>query len=152
MLNHLKSHLKGKVVILGIGNTLKGDDGIGSILAKRIKNRVPFKVIDAGQSPENYLEKIAKEKPDTILIIDAVDFGGLPSEIKIFDCSQIKEAKFYSTHNLSLNIIINYLLKEGIENIIILAIQPKEIKFKPRLSKEVNLRLKELEEEFIDFL
>ena len=32
-LEHLKEHLKGKVVILGIGSTLRSDDGIGSVIA-----------------------------------------------------------------------------------------------------------------------
>jgi len=29
ILEHLLAHLTGKVVILGIGNTLKSDDGVG---------------------------------------------------------------------------------------------------------------------------
>lgn len=79
----LKSHLKGKVLILGIGNTLRSDDGLGSILANRLKDKVPFKVIDAGTTPENYLEKIVKEKPESMIIIDAVDFGGVPGEFRL---------------------------------------------------------------------
>jgi hydrogenase 3 maturation protease len=57
MLDHLKPYLKGKVVILGVGNTLRSDDGVGSLLAKRIKEKVPFIVWDTGVSPENYLGK-----------------------------------------------------------------------------------------------
>jgi hydrogenase 3 maturation protease len=135
-------------MILGIGNILRGDDGVGAILANRIKDKVPFIVFDAGVSPENYLEKIIKEKPNTILIIDAIDFGGEPGQIKVLNHKKIKEANFYSTHNISINLFINYLLKEGIKNIIILAIQPKEIKLKDQLSKEVNLSLRRLEKEF----
>ncbi|MBM3255213.1 MAG: hydrogenase 3 maturation endopeptidase HyCI, partial [Candidatus Omnitrophica bacterium] len=71
MLSHLKAHLSGKVIILGIGNTLRSDDGAGSILANRIKDKVHFQVFDSGPTPENYLEKIIKENPDNILILDA---------------------------------------------------------------------------------
>ena len=78
MLEHLKSHLKGKVVILGIGNTLRSDDGAGSILASRIRDKAPYIVYDCGASPENYLGKIVQDKPDTVLIIDAADFGAKP--------------------------------------------------------------------------
>ena len=77
MLEHLKLHLAGKVVILGIGNTFRGDDGIGSLLAQRLKDKVSFIVYDSGPSPENYLGKIIKDKPDNIIIVDAVDFGYL---------------------------------------------------------------------------
>ena len=82
-LEHLKAHLKGKAVILGIGNTMRSDDAIGSLLAGRIKDKLPFPVYDAGVSPENYLGKIVKGSPDNIIIIDAVDFGGKPGE---FNC------------------------------------------------------------------
>ena len=44
MLEHLKSHLKGKVVILGVGNLMRGDDGVGSLLASGIQGKVPFTV------------------------------------------------------------------------------------------------------------
>jgi len=37
-------------------------------------------VYDSGPSPENYLGKIIKDKPDNIVIIDTVDFGGKPGE------------------------------------------------------------------------
>lgn len=51
ILDYLKSHLKGKVVILGIGNTLRSDDGVGSILASCIKDKVSYTVYDIGVSP-----------------------------------------------------------------------------------------------------
>jgi len=145
----LNLNLKGKVIILGIGNTIRGDDGAGSILAKRIKGKVPFTVFDAGLSPENYLEKIVKVRPNTILIIDAVDFGGRPGEVRLFHYHQIREERFFSTHDISLELLINFLLKGGVKSIIILAIQPKETKFKNRLSKEVSLVLKNLKKEFL---
>jgi len=85
VLEDLKSHLQGKIIILGIGNTLRSDDGAGSILANRIKDKVPFIVFDVGISPENYLDKIIKERPDTILIIDTGDFGGKPGELRVVE-------------------------------------------------------------------
>ena len=103
MLNHLKLHLVGKVVILGIGNTLRSDDGVGSILASRIKDKVPYLVYDAGPTPENYLGKIIKDKPDNIVIVDAVDFGGKPGEFRIVEGEDIKTVNLFSTHNASIS-------------------------------------------------
>jgi len=148
MLEHLKSHLKSKIVILGIGNTLRSDDGIGSILADRIKNKVPFVVFDAGVSPENYLEKVVKEKPDTIVIIDAVDFGGRAGEFKVLESSDIKTANLFTTHNASISLTINYLQSNLKVDIIILIIQPKSIAFTDALSKEVTETLERLENWF----
>ncbi|MBU1124519.1 MAG: hydrogenase maturation protease, partial [Candidatus Omnitrophica bacterium] len=72
MLAHLAEHLHGKTVIVGIGNTLRSDDGAGSLLAARIKDKTSFQVFDTGSSPENYLGKIIREKPDTIILVDCV--------------------------------------------------------------------------------
>ncbi|MFH0913435.1 MAG: hydrogenase 3 maturation endopeptidase HyCI [Candidatus Omnitrophota bacterium] len=148
MLNHLKSHLQGKVVILGIGNTLRSDDGVGSILASRIKGKVPFIVFDAGESPENYLEKVIKEKPDNIVIIDAVDFGGKPGEFRVLEAQDLKTTNLFSTHNASISLTINYLQSNLKVDIIILIIQPKSISFGDKLSQEVAGTLNTLESWF----
>jgi hydrogenase 3 maturation protease len=150
MLEHLKLHLKGKVIILGIGNTLRSDDGIGSILADRIKDKVPFIVWDAGVSPENYLGKIEKENPDTVVIIDAVDFGGCAGEFKVLEAQDIKTINLFSTHNTSISLAINYLQNNLKVDIIILIIQPKSIVFGDKLSSEVAAALDRLESWFYE--
>lgn len=150
MLDILRSRLKGKVIVLGIGNTLRSDDGCGSIIANRIKGRVAFTVFDAGTTPENYLDKIIREKPDTVVIIDAVDFGGSAGEFKILDDKQIQTANLFSTHNASISMAINYLKNSLPVDIIILIIQPKNINFGDRLSPELSSALEKLESLFIE--
>jgi hydrogenase 3 maturation protease len=148
MLDHLKLHLAGKVVILGIGNTLRNDDGLGSIIARQIKDKVPYIVYDAGPSPENYLGKIIKDKPDNIVIIDAVDFGGRPGEFRIVEGEDIKTVNLFSTHNASISLTINYLQSNLKVDIIILIIQPKNINFGDNLSPEVSETIRILEDWF----
>lgn len=149
-LEHLKEHLRGRVVILGIGNTLKSDDGIGSILASRLKEKVSFTVYDAGPSPENYLGKIIKDKPDTIVIIDAVDFGGSPGEFRVLEGQGLRTTNLFSTHNASLSLAINYLQSNLKADIIILSIQPKNLAFGQNLSPEAAKTLDTLEKFFYE--
>ena len=148
MFEHFKSHLKNKVIILGIGNTLRSDDGAGSILASRIKDKVHFLVFDSGSCPENYFGKIIKEKPDSIVIIDAVDFGGSPGEFKILEAGEIKVVNLFSTHNASISLAISYLQTNLKADIIILIIQPKSIIFGEKLSPEVAKSISILEDWF----
>jgi len=150
-LSHLKLHLAGKVLILGIGNTLRSDDGIGSILAVRLQDKIPHIVYDAGSSPENYLGKIVKDKPDTILLIDAVDFGGKAGEIRMLEGEDIQTVNFFSTHDASISLAISYL-KNSLKDvgIFVLAIQPKILAFGDKLSPEISKALKEIEEWFIN--
>ena len=150
MLEHLKLHLAGKVVILGIGNTFRGDDGIGSLLAQRLKDKVPFIVYDSGPSPENYLGKIIKDKPDNIIIVDAVDFGGAAGDFREVEGQDIKTVNLYSTHNASISLTINYLQNNLKANIIILIIQPKDITFVDNLTPELTETLTRLENWFYE--
>ena len=142
--------LKGKVVIIGMGNSLRGDDGVGSILASRIKNKVGFDVFDVGISPENYLEKIIQAKPDTIVIIDAADFSGLPGEFKVLKAQDIKTCNFFATHNASISLTINYLQNNLKVDIMALLIQPKTIIFGEILSPEVTGAISRLEDWFYE--
>lgn len=148
MCEDFKSRLKGKVVILGIGNALRSDDGAGSVLASRIKGKTPFVVFDASVSPENYLEKIIKEKPDTVVLIDAVDFGAKPGEFKFLQAQDIKTVNLFATHNASISLTINYLQNNLKADIIILIIQPKSVNFGDKLSWEVADTLDKLEAGF----
>lgn len=149
-LKHLQEHLKGKLVILGIGNTMRGDDGVGSLLASRIRGKVPFCVFDAGVAPENYLEKVIREKPDNILFIDAVDFGARPGEFRILESGELKTANLFATHNASLNLAINYLQSSLKVDIIILIIQPESFTLGEKLSPQVESTLGELEKWFYE--
>jgi hydrogenase 3 maturation protease len=147
-LAHLKAHLKGRVVILGIGNALQSDDAVGSLLAGRLKDKLPYTVYDAGANPENYLGKIIKDQPDNLIIIDAVDAGGMPGEFRVLDAPDIKTINLYSTHNASLSLTINYLQNNFPADIIVLSIQPKRIAFGEKISSEVEKTLQELEDWF----
>ncbi len=145
MLEHLKSHLKGKVAILAIGNTLRSDDGLGPVFVRRIKDKVAFKVFDAGTTPENYFGKIIKEAPDNLIIIDAVDFGGKPGEIAIIEGNALKTTNLFVTHNASISLVTSYLQNNLAADIISLVIQPKTIAFGDKLSQEVTEALDKLE-------
>ncbi|MFH1269653.1 MAG: hydrogenase 3 maturation endopeptidase HyCI [Candidatus Omnitrophota bacterium] len=140
-----KPRLEGKVVIVGIGNALRSDDGAGSLLAARIKDKVAFTVFDAEEAPENYLGKIVREDPGTVLIIDAVDFGAKAGEFRFLEANEIKTANLFTTHNASISLTINYLQSNLRADIIILIIQPRSINFGDKLSREVSDTLDKLE-------
>ena len=120
----LKSILKGKIAILGFGNRLWGDDGAGSVLAERLKAANPeAPIFDGGMVPENYLEKVAATEPDTILLIDAADFGGQPGEWRIFSGEDLALTGI-STHAGSPRMLAAYLQERTRANVKLLAIQP----------------------------
>ena len=148
ILETLRIRLRGKIAILGIGNTLKGDDGVGALLASRLSGRINCLTYDCGVAPENFLGKVIKDKPETVVIVDAADFRGKKGEFRVFEPETINREGLFFTHNSSLELVINFLQSNGMDNIIILAIQPKSIRLGEGLSKEVEASLNDLEEWF----
>jgi hydrogenase 3 maturation protease len=130
---NLKDILKGKVVILCVGNPERGDDGLGPYFAGAIKGRVPYEVIDAGSAPENWTGVVAGLKPDTIVMVDAVDFEGRPGEMRIFAGEDLRAGKI-STHDVSPKLLIEYLKESTKADIYILGIKPQSNKLGEGLS------------------
>lgn len=140
----LRAKLVGRVVVIGIGNTLKSDDGAGPVLAKRLQGRLNAEVIDAETVLENFLCPVINLKPDTVLIIDAVRFDAEPGDLKIFLPADLPVGHF-STHGMSPGLFMKLLNKVGISNVILLGIQPHIIELGQKLSNSVEDSLNTLE-------
>jgi len=141
--SNLKTLFKGKVVIIGIGNTLRKDDGFGPALISRLKEKIKAICIDAGTTPENYTGKIVRENPDTILIVDALDLGRNPGEFEILEKDDIVKSGF-STHDISPNMFIEYLQDQTHADIYMLGLQPKSVSFGEGMSNSVKSALTEI--------
>jgi hydrogenase 3 maturation protease len=139
-----KDILKGKVVILGVGNTLKADDGAGCILAQRLKGKTRIVSIDAGSAPENFTGTIKKEDPDTILIVDAADMGKDPGDFALLAKDDILSCGF-TTHDLSPAMLMEYLQTQTRADIYMLGIQPQKVELGEGLSQAVEQALEKIE-------
>jgi len=138
-----KDILKGKVVVVGVGNPIKGDDGFGPALIERIKDKTSMVCIDAGSTPESYAGKIIKERPDTILIVDAVHLGVSAGEYDILKSSEIEKSGF-TTHDISPRMFLDYLERETGSNIYMLGVQPENISFGAEMTESVEKTLREI--------
>lgn len=136
--------LKGKVVIIGVGNALKGDDALGPALVGRIAGRTRAVTIDAGSAPENHTRAITRERPDTILIVDAVDLDGQAGEAELLREEDIMKGGF-STHTISPHLFIQYLAAETGADIYLLGVQPKDVAFGSGISEPVMRALDDIE-------
>lgn len=141
----LRERLKGKIVIVGMGNPLKGDDGLGPCLIKRLRGKVRAHLIDGGSAPENYVGKISSLKPDTILVVDACDLGWTPGGMRLLEVGKMENIG-YSTHDISPRVFMNYLKEETGADVFMLAIQPKEVGLGEGLSSPVKEAIEKIEE------
>jgi hydrogenase 3 maturation protease len=111
-------------LILCIGNQDGGDDGIGPYIAKRLKDDLSKdNVLDCGTTPENYTGVIKRQKPKTLILIDAAEMNLHPGEIRIIPREKLTTMHI-STHGIPLSVFIKYLEKD-VPHIIFIGIQPQ---------------------------
>ncbi len=150
MIEELQKRLKGKrTLILGIGNTMRGDDGVGPALIERLQGKVSATLIDGGEVPENYLGPIEAAKPEVVLIVDAADLKAQPGDAALIELEQLAQTGI-STHNASLGLFASVVKQLTGADILALAVQPKHNSFGTGISEEVGRTLEwlavELEE------
>jgi len=127
-----------RIVIIGIGNSLKGDDGLGPWVCRALKRtEIDAEIIDAGTVPENYINSIVEKAPDNLIIIDAVHFGGPPGTIKLCSPEQLSSVAF-STHALSPRLFLDLISRQIKPGIYIIGIEPGQIRLGQPLSAEVE--------------
>ena len=142
-MNILNNILNGKVVIVGIGNVMKVDDGFGPALIKRLKGSVKAVCIDAGTAPENYVGPIARQNPDTVLLVDAAHINSKPGDYAILKPHEILKSGL-TTHDISPKVFIDYLRSEVKADIYMLGVQPERIRLGGEMSDNVKKTLKEV--------
>ena len=117
-------------MLLGIGNPLHGDDGIGNYIASRFRAR-GWNSIDCGTMPENFTAVVRRHHPEILVLVDATDLGLLPGEFRTVGDDQIEDVSI-GTHNMPLSFLIRYLA-ESAGRVIFIGIQPD------RLGEEAGL-------------
>lgn len=125
-----------KVLVLGMGNTLRGDDGFGPEVATRVSSLIPDSAFDAGTVPEDFLGPIVKLCPALVIIADAASFGGSIGELRLLRIEQLC-GNCLGTHAPSLSLIEQFLKSECGAQTLVLAAQPNEMAFGAALSPQM---------------
>ncbi len=134
-----------RLAILGVGNVIRGDDGVGSKIISSLKGKLDerVKLIDAGPVPESFTDVVKKFNPSHILIIDAADMGREPGWIEFISEEQILNTSF-STHQMPLSLLVEYFKSETRSKIFLLGIQPLNNSFGGDLTPAVDAAKKRI--------
>ncbi|MCD6117221.1 hydrogenase maturation protease [bacterium] len=130
------NHHKESVVIVGLGNRDRSDDGIGIKAAEALKQFSPERVFtEEEKSVESLVfDFIENKEIKAIIFIDAADLGGLPGETELFSASDIdKFVPTFSTHKVPITVLMNIIAKRGMDPYFI-GIQPETLKFMGSIS------------------
>ncbi len=134
-------------MILGIGNEMRGDDGLGSILAQKLSiiEKKNITVFDGKSVPENFTGVIKRETPSHIIILDAVEMNKEPGHIRFVMKEEIANYSV-STHAMPLSFLVKYLESTTSAEIMLLGIQPENMdlicELSPNIQESLNYVLK----------
>jgi len=153
-----------KIVILGVGNLLLRDEGIGihvirALSDKSIPANIDIEIIDGGTSSDALHSMVGVDK---LIIIDAVQGGGNPGAVYRFRIDDVVLEGKYSISLHQIDLFESLKMMEYLggkpKDTVIIGVEPKEIEWGLRLSPEleqkvshiVEIVLKEVTEEITE--
>jgi hydrogenase 3 maturation protease len=136
----LRDRFVGRIAVMGIGNTMRGDDGlavhlVNSVRQSSLSPNVGLFVCE--MTPENFVGPVTEFQPDTILMIDAAELGEPPGSVHLVDAQDIADSGM-TTHTLSLRLLATVLESATNAEVALLAVQPKRRDFGAEISPEVS--------------
>ncbi len=87
---------KREAILIGVGNPFRGDDGIGGVIVRQIREEIPsdVKVLEETGDGAELLE--AWTGADCVILVDAVQSGAPPGTLYRFDAQAEKLPTWFS--------------------------------------------------------
>lgn len=128
-----------------------GDDGVGLLVAKELISE-GLEVVTCGSDLSSVLAKL--DDLDTLIIVDAVDWGAQPGSVIVAKLEDLEEAKFRVSHSLPATEILKLMKKifgKPSETYII-GVQPGRIEPSSELTPQVRKAIREVTAKIKDML
>ena len=137
-----------RIVVIGVGNLLQRDEGIGIHTVKALQEmQLPDRItiIDGGTSPDIIA---CTRTGDKLIIVDAARAGGNPGAIYRFEPDDLitESGAALSVHELGVPHNLRLMLLSGNEpaETVIIGIEPKVIEWGTELSPELEKKIPEI--------
>lgn len=99
-----------RLALVSVGQSLRGDDGVGQYLLERLHDLAPLPdvlLLDGASAPENLTGALRRWMPHIIVFVDAIPAPIAPT-IQVVACSALAQVHGNS-HSLSLGVLAHYL-------------------------------------------
>ena len=146
MLEEMKESSGMDEFVLGIGNVLLRDEGIGCHVIHALEG-IPLpdvKIIDGGTCPDVVG---LLEDADKLIVVDAVKAGGIPGQIYRFHLEDItlEQKPFLSLHDMGwVDNLMLMKLWHSIAEAVVIGVEPKEIEWGLELSPELQEKIPQI--------
>ena len=146
-----------KIVILGVGNLLLSDEGVGVHVANELMGmNLPAEasVVEGGTDGFRLINTITEA--DRLIVVDAVRGGGTPGSIYHFDMDEVQDCPTgfkTSLHQIGILEVIGLLGLIGKKPCTtIIGVEPKSLEMGMELSPEVKDKIPRIIELILDEL
>jgi hydrogenase maturation protease len=137
----------GRIVILGLGNILLSDEGVGvhavNALRERYRLSPGVEIVDGGTMGLDLLPLF--DDTAKVLIIDAVDFRKEPGHVGTLEGDRIPSAlnAKLSVHHIGLNDVLfaAKLMNDNPPEVCLIGIQPKSLDVSLDMTDEIRVKL-----------
>ncbi len=119
----LETLLRGRVVLVGIGNPFRGDDAAGCLVARGVRGLPGIAVVESEDVPERDLLRIVAAQPDVVLLVDAVHLGAPPGSVAVLEPEALVRYT-PTTHRVPLALLADLIRRAAPAHVAVLAIQP----------------------------
>ncbi len=142
----LEQVLGRKSCLVGIGNSLRSDDGLGPYLIESLRAGLPEGTVDllvVDDVPENFAFPISRMDVENVIFVDAVIAEGPPGTVLFGPMDDFEEVgQTASTHKLALRLSGRVIADAG-KNVFFLGVVPGSTAF----GKDMTPRIKEVVDE-----
>lgn len=147
-----------RTLVLGLGNPIMGDDGVGLAAIQRLRNdwRLPaeVEVVDGGTWGMNLLPLI--ERADRLVLVDAINTNSPPGALTVLERDELPRyfALKLSPHQIDLREVLALAELRGAlpRELVALGIQPAVVEMQTELSPAVEGALGKLVDLVVDRL
>ena len=125
-----------KRVLLGVGNRLSRDDGVGPEVASRLQGARDWVSVDCGPALENASGLVVRESPDLLVVVDAARMGLAPGSIRRVPLPA-RDRMLASTHGLPISFVWERIAS-AVGRTVLIGIEPGDLSFGEGLSPAVG--------------
>lgn len=133
-----------KIAILGVGNDLRTDDGLGPFVIQSLDVHHPSVMVEnVGSVPEAFARPLAEFGAERVILVDAADMRKEPGHIELVTKDRIGGIAI-STHRMPLSLLMTYLEQETGAQTILVGVQPQNVAFGEGLTPKIQKVAEEL--------
>jgi hydrogenase 3 maturation protease len=115
-----------RVVVIGMGNELRGDDAVGLEIVRLLKTHQSQRltVYEGHMTPEAFIAPACSLKPSHLLIVDAAELRQQPGTWRLLSRDEI-QTRLFTTHYLPATAVADELSSRCGTKVAFLGVQPK---------------------------